>query len=687
MALPSPALDRLLRPRSIATIGGAAAARVIEQCDRLGFDGTIWPIHPSRETVAGRRAYRTVEQLPGSPDAAFVGVNRRATVSAVDALAKRRAGGAVCYAAGFLEADGGELQDELVVAADAMPIVGPNCYGLLNYLDGVALWPDQHGGRRLGPDGRGVAVVTQSSNMAISITMQRRGLPIAFVATAGNQAQLGISALAAALLDDQRVSALGLHIEGFDSLAGYEALSAKARRRRLPVVVLKTGNSPLGQAATLSHTASIAGGEAGANALLRRLGFARAGTMAELLETLKLLHVHGPLQGRRIGALCCSGGEASVVADAFALNSLTLPPLAPEHAAAVAETTHPLVHVANPFDYHTFSWGNEEALRTTFAAFAAGGLDACVLALDFPRDDRCDDADWLVTERAFQRALAGTGTSAVVMATLAENMPEHHAERLVAHGVAPLGGVSETVAALAGAAAVGDAWRRPQPPPALASDVAAGEPVLWNEAAAKAELAAFGVAIPPGGIARSAAEAAAAAASLGGATVVKTLGLAHKTERDAVRLDLHTATEVEAAARELLALGDGLLVEAQVRDIVAELIVGVHRDPALGLLLSIGAGGVLAELADDSATLMLPTNAEEVRDGLSTLRCATLIEGYRRRPAGDLKATIDAILAIGRFAAAHRTALEELDVNPLAVLPQGRGAVALDALVRIRASS
>ena len=168
---------RLIRPRSIAVVGGREAARVAEQCDRLGFDGALWPVHPKRDTVAGHPAYPSIAELPAAPDAAFVGVNRHATVDAVAALARAGAGGAVCYASGFLEAnDGGSLQRALVEAAAEMPIVGPNCYGLINFLDGVPLWPDQHGGRRLGPEERGVAIVTQSSNIGVSLTMQQRGI-------------------------------------------------------------------------------------------------------------------------------------------------------------------------------------------------------------------------------------------------------------------------------------------------------------------------------------------------------------------------------------------------------------------------------------------------------------------------------------------------------------------------------
>ena len=254
----SSGVARLLRPRRIAVIGGEAAARVAEQCDRMGFDGALWPVHPSRETVAGRPVFRSIDALPGTPDAAFVGVNRHATIDAVAALSRLGAGGAVCYASGFLEAaDGGRLQRDLVDAAAGMPIIGPNCYGFINYLDATPLWPDQHGGRRLDPAEKGVAIVTQSSNIAISMTMQQRALPVAYMVTAGNQAQLDVSCLALALLDDARVSAIGLHVAGFHSVAGFEALARRARERNVPV--MKTGRSAQGRAAEYSHTAPSPG--------------------------------------------------------------------------------------------------------------------------------------------------------------------------------------------------------------------------------------------------------------------------------------------------------------------------------------------------------------------------------------------------------------------------------------------
>ena len=675
---------RLLRPRSIAVIGGLAAARVAEQCDRMGFDGALWPVHPKHDRIAGRPVFRSVADLPGSPDAAFVGVNRHATVEAVSALASGGAGGAICYASGFSEtADGEPLQHALVEAAGEMPILGPNCYGLINLLDGIALWPDQHGGRRLGPDERGAAIVGQSSNMAISMTMQRRGLPVAYVATAGNQAQLGLSRIALALLDDDRVSALGLHVEGFDSVAGFEALALRARERKVPVVVMKTGRSERGRAANMSHTASVAGSDAGADAFLRRLGFARARGIPEFLEALKLFHVHGALGGTRLGVMCCSGGEAGVLSDAVEDTGLALPALAPEHAAAVKETVHPLVAVTNPLDYHTFNWGDGPALTRIFTTFARGGFDATMLVLDFPRTDRCDDAEWETTVDAFGRAMRSAGARGVIAATLGENLPEERAVQSAGLGIAPLAGVREALAAIECAATVGDAWRAPPRSPVVVHPPSLpGEPILLDEASAKAWLAEFGVAVPPGAVAHDADEAAEIAASLGGPVVVKALGVAHKTERGAVRLGLREPAEIREAARELLLLGDGVLVERFESDVVAELIVGLHRDPQLGLLLAVGSGGTLVELVADTVTLLLPVAEAEVREALSGLRCAPMLRGWRGREPADVDAAVASILAIADFAVANGERIEELDVNPLGILARGRGALALDALVR-----
>jgi acyl-CoA synthetase (NDP forming) len=679
-----------LRPRSIAVFGGAQAAEVVRQSQRMGFSGAIWPVHPVKDEVAGIRAWRSVDDLPAAPDAAFIGVNRRLTVDIVRALAARGAGGAVCYASGFLEADAedGEaasLQAALVEAAGDMPIIGPNCYGLINYCDGALLWPDQHGGRRLGPDDRGVAVITQSSNIAINLTMQRRGLPFAYVMTAGNQAQTGLSDMALGLIEDHRVTTLGLHVEGFDSVAGFERLAARARELGKAVVVLKVGRSEQAQAATVSHTASLAGSDAATDAFLKRLGLARVSSLPALLEALKLLHAGGPLPGPALSSMSCSGGEASLMADAAIGRRIHFPPLEEAHRQAVKATVGPLVTVANPLDYHTFIWNNEPAMTATFTAMAAGGFDLNLLVLDFPREDRCTDADWWPTVRAFESALQRTSARGAVVATLPENMPEEHAASLMSRGIAPLCGIAEAIEAAEAAALVGAAWRREAAQPVLSGPpegpVEGQVPARPNEAEAKMLLAEWGLAVPQGKVSASADEAATHAESLGFPLAVKALGLAHKSELGAVRTGLGDAAAVHAAAVELSCLGAGLYVERMVEGAVAELIVGVIRDPFFGPVMTVGAGGVLVDLLGDAATLLLPVTEAGIEEALRSLRVFPLLDGHRGRPKADIPAAIEAIRNIAQFAIAHRDRLIEMDINPLIVCGQGKGAWVADALI------
>ena len=342
-----------------------------------------------------------------------------------------------------------------------MPIIGPNCYGLINYADGALLWPDQHGGVRLAPDTRGVGIITQSSNIACNLTMQKRGLPVAFLMTAGNQAQTGLSEMALGLVEDERVSALGLHIEGFDSVAGFERLAARARELRKPIVAMKVGRSEQARAATISHTASLAGSDAASDAFLKRLGIARVDTIPSFLEALKLLHATGPLAGRTLSSMSCSGGEASVMADSAEGRGVGFPALTEKHRAKVKSTLGPLVAVANPLDYHTFIWNNEPALTATFTAMVSGGFDLNMLVLDFPRGDRCSDADWWPTVNAFEAALKTNKARGAIVASMTENLPEDHATELLRRGIVPIHGIAEAFDAAEAAAFIGEAWARP----------------------------------------------------------------------------------------------------------------------------------------------------------------------------------------------------------------------------------
>lgn len=669
-------LDRLLRPRSIAVVGGGAwGANIVRECARIGFGGPVWPVHPARAEVGGLKAVPRLSDLPEAPDATFIGVNREATVGVVAELAAMGAGGAVCFAAGFREAaaelaDGPALQDRLVEAAGGMRVLGPNCYGFLNYLDGAALWPDQHGGQR---ETRGIALVTQSSNIAINLTMQRRGLPIAYVVTAGNQAQTGLSEIGATLLEDPRVTALGLHVEGIDDLAAFVRMAETARRLGKRIVALKVGASEQAQAATVSHTASLAGSDAGTAALLDRLGILRVPSLSVLLETLKLLHVSGPLRTGRIASLSCSGGEASLMADLALGTRLSYPALTTSQTEGLRAALGPRVALANPLDYHTYIWGDLAALTRTFTAAADPALDMLCVVLDFPRADRCASPEWALVVEALRATKAATGVPVALVGSLPETMPEDEARRAVDLGIVPFCGMEAALGAMS-AATIGEAvpreppWRAALPP----------SPRVLTEAEAKTALARSGLPVPRSARAGSPAEAAAAAASLGFPVVLKGEGFAHKTEAGAVVLNLSDAEAVLRAAEAMPAAS--FLVEEQVTGAVAELLVGVVSDPASGYVLTLAAGGTLTEILQDRVSLLLPATDADIRAALARLRVAPLLAGYRERPAADMEALLAAVRAVQGYVGSHPGRIAEVEINPLLCTPTR--AVAADALIR-----
>ncbi len=658
-------LDRLMRPKSIAVMGAGWALNVIAQCRKMGFAGQVWPVHPTKAEIGGLRAYASLADLPGVPDATFVGVNRFATVDVVAQLSAMGAGGAICFASGWTEAGEPELQAKLVAAAGDMPILGPNCYGVINYLDGALLWPDQHGGVRVSS---GVALVSQSSNIVINLGMQKRGLPVAYVACLGNAAVVGLAELAGAVLDDPRVTALGLYVEGIDDAPAFAALAEKARVLGKGIALIKSGKTDLSQKAAASHTASLAGGGAASSAFLRQIGVAEVNSPSELIETLKIFHVHGTGLGARICSLSCSGGEAGLVADLAEPFGIDFPPVPAPIRDRLGEILGPIVAIANPLDYHTFIWGDGPRTTDVFSTMLSG-YDAGIYIIDMPRGDRCDPAGYQPAFDAIVAAQAQTGKPAFPVASMAENFDEAYAAQLLSQGVCVLMGLETALAAIKAAQIPGGAagWR---PLPALAPR----QTRLLSEAEGKALLAASGIAVPKSVTAPTLAGVAAAAAGLAAPFALKGLGFAHKTEAGAVRLGL---SNLEGQAEMVGATG--YLVEEMVTGAVAEILVGLQRDPIYGLTLTLGMGGVTAEVLADTVTLILPASPDEILAALRRLRLWPLLDGYRGRPKADMAALADLVVQLGALMASD-TSLEEIEINP--VLVRQKGAVAVDALIR-----
>ncbi|MGH6907936.1 MAG: CoA-binding protein, partial [Aestuariivirga sp.] len=265
-------LTPLLHPRSVVFIGGSECEVAITRTRDLGFTGKIWAVHPTRRQLGGIATVTSVDKIDGPVDAAFIAVDRHATIEIVRALQKAECGGAVIYASGFAETGDRNLQAELLAAAGGMPLMGPNCYGYVNGLARVALWPDEHG---MAPCTSGVAIITQSGNIACNFTMTMRVLPVACVCAIGNQADVDMARMVETFARDERITAIGLHMEGLPDIPAFTRAALMARDCRTPIVALKTGRSVAGAKVAMSHTATLAGTDNFYDALFERYGIAR----------------------------------------------------------------------------------------------------------------------------------------------------------------------------------------------------------------------------------------------------------------------------------------------------------------------------------------------------------------------------------------------------------------------------
>ena len=687
-------LKRLLKPKSIVVLGGVGARYAISESIKLGFEGQIWAVHPTRSNIQGIKCYPCLQDLPGIADAAYVALNAQSTIKVVEQLNALQCGGAVLHASGFAEVGeaGAQRQRLLVEKAAGMPIIGPNCYGVLNCLDKAVLWPDQHGCLPLPRDfAKGVAIITQSGNIGLNITMQKRGLPLAFMFTMGNQANVSVADVIDLLLDDARVSAIGLHIEGLADITHFDEVARRAQRQKIPIVAIKNGRSATAAKIALSHTSSMTGPDLLYDALFERLGIARVNTLETFIETLKLLAIAGPLKSNKIASMSCSGGEAGTMADLIERHDLMFPAMSASHQRAVQETLSEYVNVENPLDYHTFIWGDERRLTASFSAMMQGDYAVTVLLLDWPNFHGADPKLWNIALRALIQASKNTGKQAILLASLGECLPQTAVDACLQQGVVPMIGLDTCLSAISAAYKIGRQQALPPAQPLLNSRLTALEGTVdssqnLDEYQAKHALAECGVQIPVGAIVSSIEEAILFAEHIGYPVVIKAVSCStvHKTEQGGVKLHLRDAGQVAEAMQQMQHLSERFLLEKMLLNIVSELIVGVSRDQQFGLSLMIGSGGVLVELLQDSVNLLLPTDAHTIRNAILGLRMSALLTGFRSQEPADIEACVAAVMAVASYAQQNYNRLLELDINPLMVAPKNSGAYAADAYIRLR---
>ena len=686
-------LGRLFRPSSIAVVGGSQAEGAIRANRRAGFPGPIWAVNPNRAMLEGERCFARIEDLPYAPDAVLLALSPERSVEAVEGLSAIGAGGAVCMAGGFAElgAGGRVLQNRLRQAAGDMAVLGPNCMGVLNLFDGVAVWGSDNRMEATGE--RGAALISQSGAFAFGITNIERGFPLGYSISTGNQAVIDAGDCIDAVLEDDRVSAIGLYLEGLEGGNRLGGACWRALQKGVPVVALKGGQTPAGEAIAISHTGAMVVETDLWQAFARRFGIAEVSTPKALVEALKFLTVSGIPRGNRLSAVTFSGGLNGLIAAAAPARGLTLPQPSDEGRAALCAVMPDTVPIANPLDLNVpfssasgISAENGESLAQGIANLARGVSDMITFFLDVPhRDDLALDAIWLPGLKHMGAVSRELDVPCAVAGILPEGLDLQLRQELINAGVTPLLGFADAMEALSVGAWLGQAQLRAagRTAPRLldAHPEGAGTQML-DEAASKALLRDYGLSVPESR-STTAEDAGPQAEEIGFPVALKVLSdtIAHKAKIGGVQLGLNSREAVDQGITDIRQALKGapgapstekFLVEQMVGAPAAEYIVGIKRHAALGLALMVGRGGIEVEAYRQYRALLLPLIEEDLAEELSGIGLVPGALGY--------DALCAAIRAIATFAQAYQDRLQTLDVNPIIVTRQG-SAIAADALI------
>lgn len=680
-------LAPLLAPRSLAVVGatekeGAYADTVLRNLATAGFAGPVWGVNPKRSDAHGRPCVPSVSDLPEPVDAVVVAIPAPSVPGVVREAGERGCGGAIVLSAGFGEvASGRALEEELRRAAadHGLPVCGPNGNGIVAVRHGAAVWGDRVGHLEPG----GVAMVTQSGNVGVNALGSQRGIRWHTVVSVGNGTVCTTPDWLAALAETDGVRSVALFCEADgDGAALAEALAACAERG-IGVAVLKVGASEAGQRAASAHTGSLAGDQRVFRALVEEAGGAWAEDFHDLLELAKALAEPRarPARGGGLAVLTCSGGDSGVAADEATRLGVELPELAPATRERLARLLPDAATIGNPLDYTAMIWGDAPLLAEIIETVGADPAIAQLLLLyDHPADV---DESWAEVRRGLIDGARAADAAAIVASTLPDLLDAAAADELSESGL-------PAIAGLRTALLCARALRRPPGDPARLREiaaatraVAAGEGDGWlAEAQAKELLREAGVAVPPGGLASDADEAARLAAQLGYPVALKLSGphLLHKSELGALALGLREEAEVRDSFVRLRAIreadGADVLVEAMAEPGV-ELVIAARGDAVVPALV-VGLGGIWTEALDDVAVIPLPADATRIERELRRLRGAPLLFGGRGREGVDVGAVCALAEGAGRLLLSARLSL--LELNP--VIASAGGAVAADALAR-----
>ncbi len=662
------------------TIGGELFRNVLEG----DFTGAAYPVNPKGAAVAGVRGYASVAEIPDPVDLAVVAVPGEHVLGAAEEALRNGVRALVVISAGFAEvgSEGAERQEQLLalVRAHGARLIGPNCLGIA--VAGPRL--NATFAARSAPSGN-IGFSSQSGALGLALleAADARGLGLSAFVSIGNKADVSSNDLLEWWEEDEATEVVLLYVESFGNPRRFGRLARRIARRK-PILALKSGTSATGQRAASSHTAALAGSEAGVDALFHHAGVTRASSLEELIDVATLLSSQPEPKGRRVAVLTNAGGLGILAADACEASGLELPTLGEETRRGLRELLPAEASVANPVDMlgSATAASYERALPVLLAD---PQVDAA-LVLFVPAVSATADEVAVAVDGAARAAASEKPVLAVVMSSA--GVPK----ALRSGSAAAAFAYPESAARALGRVAERAEWlRRPlgSVPSLEGVDRAAAALVVehalsrsedsWLDPAETRELlAAYGLPVVPERIAENAGAAAQAAAELGFPAVVKSAAAgAHKTESGGVSLDLEDEAAVRAAADRI---GFPVVVQPMLRG-GTELLAGLLQDPVFGPLVAFGPGGVFAELIGEASLRIAPLTDIDADELVTGGKAGRLVRGFRGAEPADAAALVDLVHRLAALGD-DLPAVAELDLNPVLGFPDR--AVAVDARVRVR---
>lgn len=693
---PEDTLGPLLNPGSVAIIGASdnparIGGRPLRYMRDAGFSGRIYPVNPNRESVQGLPAFASITAVPEPVDTAIIAVAAPAVVDIAEACAAANVKAVIIFSAGFAEMDddGRRRQDALTAIARTTPmrIVGPNCLGVYNSALGFfgTFTSTIEGGR---PTPGQVGLVSQSGAYGshLSLVATLRGIGIRFWVTTGNECDVDVAETIGWLARHPDVSVIVAYAEGVRDRERLFASLALARERGKPVIFQKVGRTEVGAAAIRSHTAALAGADAVYDGVFRQFGVYRARNTEEMLDVAYAATFGTFPASRRIGLMTISGGVGVQMADEAVERGLEVTPMS-DAAQARLKTLLPYASPRNPVDITAQAFNDLTLVTANLdAMLAEGTYDAIVAFFTFVA------AATAMVEPISETLRAAKRRHPDCLLILSIVGPADIVRRYEEAGCPVFEDPVRAVRVVDALSRFSEAFARPTPPLARTPPAPAPLPAPpIGEHTAKRILAEAGLPVVEERLSSTARAAVSAATELGFPVALKiaSADILHKTEAGGVELGLATADDVAQAfaavtGRARLARPDarieGVLVSHMVTGGV-ETILGVQDDPTFGPVVMFGLGGIFVEMLKDVAFRVAPFEEDEAHRMMREVKGFPLLDGARGRPRCDLDALAAALAALSRFAAAHAGHLHSAELNPVMVLAEGQGLVALDALI------